>query len=357
LPIRVGLPYQPYSFLIRKLDGLIIAQDQKGSIRFSGTDASAVIQSAIDALTNGGTLFVGLATYVLSSAITLKPKVNFICECREVTFDASGLTGPAIKIDPTLPRVEGIEISNFTLKLGSGVTHGMKLEAIRDCLLRNIRITDLPSDAVGIQLEGTEAGTASFNMLQGVWISGAPGVNHTGIKLTGLVGSRAHGNVLIKPEVNGGINVGIHFHLGSDNLLILPVLRNLGTGVWFETFRNNAVGGFIEGCTTGINFDGNWNHWAVRPNFAGNTTNYVDTGIRNVRDWSTHRNRGTATISAGSTSVTVAHGLANTPTNVLVTPRADVGNVWVSARDATNITRSCSTAPATDVIVDWYAEV
>jgi len=68
-------------------------------------------------------------------------------------------------------------------------------------------------------------------------------------------------------------------------------------------------------------------------------------------------NSGTATIAAGTTSVTVAHGLAATPTKVLVTPRADIGDVWVSARDATNITINCDTAPVGDVIVDWYAEV
>jgi len=68
-------------------------------------------------------------------------------------------------------------------------------------------------------------------------------------------------------------------------------------------------------------------------------------------------NSGTATIAAGTTSVTVAHGLAATPTKVLITPRADIGDVWVSARDATNITINCDTAPAADVIVDWYAEI
>jgi hypothetical protein len=68
-------------------------------------------------------------------------------------------------------------------------------------------------------------------------------------------------------------------------------------------------------------------------------------------------NSGTATIPAGSTSVTVAHGLATTPSKVIVTPRGNIGAVWVSARDATNITINCSTAPTTDTLVDWYAVV
>jgi len=58
MPLRVGLPYQPYSFLIKKLDGLIVAQDDRGRIRFSGINATTVIQSAIDALTKGGIIYV-----------------------------------------------------------------------------------------------------------------------------------------------------------------------------------------------------------------------------------------------------------------------------------------------------------
>jgi parallel beta-helix repeat protein len=68
-------------------------------------------------------------------------------------------------------------------------------------------------------------------------------------------------------------------------------------------------------------------------------------------------NSGIATILSGQTSVTVAHGLVATPSKVVVTPRGNIGSVWVSARNATNITISCSSAPTTNTMVDWYAEV
>jgi len=67
---------------------------------------------------------------------------------------------------------------------------------------------------------------------------------------------------------------------------------------------------------------------------------------------------GTATIPAGATSVTVAHGLVKTPNKVIATARdVGVGAVACTARDATNITLTCETPPAADVVVDWYAEV
>jgi len=82
----------------------------------------------------------------------------------------------------------------------------------------------------------------------------------------------------------------------------------------------------------------------------------ANTVVKGNRGYTTE-NSGTATILAGTTSVTVAHGLATTPSKVIVTPRANIGNVWVSARNSTHITISCSTAPTADTIVDWYAEV
>jgi len=71
----------------------------------------------------------------------------------------------------------------------------------------------------------------------------------------------------------------------------------------------------------------------------------------------TTENSGTATIPSGQTSVTVNHGLAGTPSKVVVTPRGNIGSVWVSARDATNITITCSSAPTANTVVDWSAEM
>ena len=69
------------------------------------------------------------------------------------------------------------------------------------------------------------------------------------------------------------------------------------------------------------------------------------------------RNSGTATIASGTTSVTVSHGLVKAPSKVLVTPRGNIGSVWVSNVTDTQFTINCSSAPTEDVQVDWYAEV
>jgi len=69
MPIYKGIPYQPYSFLIKKLNDLIIAQDDKGAIRYSDTDAATVIQKAIDALTEGGKIFISSGEYLIKTSI------------------------------------------------------------------------------------------------------------------------------------------------------------------------------------------------------------------------------------------------------------------------------------------------
>ena len=68
-------------------------------------------------------------------------------------------------------------------------------------------------------------------------------------------------------------------------------------------------------------------------------------------------NSGTATIASGATSVTVDHGLVSAPSKVLVTPRGNIGSIWVSNVTDTQFTINCSNAPTEDVQVDWYAEV
>lgn len=67
---------------------------------------------------------------------------------------------------------------------------------------------------------------------------------------------------------------------------------------------------------------------------------------------------GTATISAGQTSVTVNHGLGTTPRKVIVTPTSNPGTQWwVSNVTATSFTINVASAPTTNLTFYWEAEV
>jgi len=70
------------------------------------------------------------------------------------------------------------------------------------------------------------------------------------------------------------------------------------------------------------------------------------------------RNLGTATFTAGVTSVTVSHGLARTPKIVIVTPHhGEIADIRVTGKTAADFTAEVSTAPTLDRTFDWYAEV
>ena len=93
--------------------------------------------------------------------------------------------------------------------------------------------------------------------------------------------------------------------------------------------------------------------------------NTVDKPIDVVGTAVVKRNRGyrtensdVATISANSTRVTVSHGLATTPTKILITPLGQPpGKLWVENITSTSFDIVTDTAPTADLNVSWYAEV
>jgi len=70
-------------------------------------------------------------------------------------------------------------------------------------------------------------------------------------------------------------------------------------------------------------------------------------------------NSGTATITAGQTSVNVTHNLAATPTRVQLTPTTDTGGkrYWISAKGASTFTITIDSTYTSDIIFDWRAIV
>jgi hypothetical protein len=85
--------------------------------------------------------------------------------------------------------------------------------------------------------------------------------------------------------------------------------------------------------------------------------NYIRTMIRRNIGYATE-NGGVATIPAGSTRVTVSHGLATAPSKVLITPLAQPpSRLWVENITATSFDIVADVAPTADLSIAWYAEV
>jgi hypothetical protein len=137
-----------------------------------------------------------------------------------------------------------------------------------------------------------------------------------------VIGGSAH-NGLYTGTQGYGINIATG---ASDNYSIIGVNVN-----------SNATGGINDGGS------GTTKHIIANP------------GCRT-------RNRGTGTVATGTSSVSVAHGLAFTPTtsDVLISPTSSmtaggVSSLWCSAVSSTNITVSTNTNATANVTFTWDA--
>jgi len=103
-------PLQPYSYIVYTDGKYVYAKNgQTGQIEFSGTDASTVIQNAINQLgTNGGKIFVKSGRYTLSSTITLQPDVDLEFERNRVRIDCNA--NPTFNVTASNP-IHYIKIS------------------------------------------------------------------------------------------------------------------------------------------------------------------------------------------------------------------------------------------------------
>ena len=99
----------------------------------------------------------------------------------------------------------------------------------------------------------------------------------------------------------------------------------------------------------------------VLSDYSHSVTFYVS-GLRKIieigrninKNWS---NSGVSNIVSGTTSTVVAHGLTNVPLIINVTPRGNVGSVWITDRTLTEFTLNCSTAPVGATAFSWKAEL
>jgi hypothetical protein len=157
--MRVGLPSHPHSFLIEKRGDLTVAQDGMGRIRFSGTDAASVIQSAINALpgtSHKGIIFVKTGTYN-DVHITLGKSTRLIGESMYGVIFNQTTDGDCITIDSS--NVEcGFSIENIRInmngKAGHGIysAHASHTGTLGGAKIENVMVRDVAAGKAGIYL-------------------------------------------------------------------------------------------------------------------------------------------------------------------------------------------------------------
>jgi hypothetical protein len=324
-----------------------------GEIEFSGTDASTVIQSAIDAGT--GEIFVKKGTYTLNTQLQLK------AWSQTLRFEAGtilkfGGSGYAIDMNSqSYAKILGypeIYLTSATpdggIRVGTSI-HGSLIEVQR------IHADTITEGQVGIKLERVDDGTGYcylnkivafdfWNLDIGIDIE--TGANANDVEFIGSTGRTINTWIQIAGHDN---RIKLFAASGKDGLKL--------TG--FPLANTGFI--YFEGSGTGITFAGQNNVFEMTYLSGTATSPTQPTGGNEVyihnEGWrSSKRNSGTATIPAGQTSVIFKHGLASIPSTVTLGPKGSLQGLRWDANE-THIILSVDVTPSQDTEVSWYAEV
>jgi len=404
-------PPDAASYIIFKDGGLIKAKNGRtGQIEFSGSDAATVIQSALNALTNGGTIFLK-DYFSISSPITITNKfVRLVGD----KFWRSGLkyqgSGYGLIIESGRLTFENLEFYG-----------GVELRKATDTVFRRCHFAGTPggSGRHNVYVSGSTYSLAFINCLfeyasgDGLHVECSDGYLNN-LLIQHCMFSNIHGWQVNIVSSSGHINRGITLMsnwfeaTGEETGLIrtFSVLDVFAFGnVFAGTLESDSddfvlldgtsavgftLGAFVANrfwvignCRYSLNLKYTAYLYVAGNLFSGTPTANIYVGsasrhpcfIANAFDTIVDdavaypsiyiknpeyvtENSGTATIPAGSTSVTVNHGLADTPTKVLVTPIGDPGGrFWVANITSTSFDIVVATAPVADIDFCWQAEV
>jgi len=407
----------PPSYLIYKDGAYTIAVNgNTGKEDSSSTESATVIQYALDQLaTAKGTVYIRKAAtdYEINTKITPKDRVNIIgekdaclkagCNLVPAMFDLEEGANTVMRMTMSGFRLEGNNVCNFAIGFDN-VYSNMIFEDMEilgfvsvpvnfkgnvwGVTMRNILIT-APNGGYGIRINRTSgAGQIGLNNFYYVHISGAG----TAIRIIG----DAYKNTFYNCHITTTGTYGVYIAGDGTYTPYLSIFRDC----WFErgaqgnrAIQITDVGAFttrpeltlIENCHIG-NYD-----IAIYLPYASKTTirnNYFSTnatddinmtataldtlieggvysaggiggsGTRTLYEGQGFKNTGVAAMLNTNATVTVAHGLALTPTIVLATgTHAEVNDLYVTAVGAANFTINSAAVTTADRDIYWEARV
>jgi hypothetical protein len=355
-------------------------------IEYSDTDASNVIQHTVNALQNyySGRIHIRAGKYVFKNPITLPNDIHLTISGEgmhntilrfetNASYPSAAISYISDKFYQDNPfTISGealsglglsayLEIKDLTIWVKDPNLHGLWIQKIPRLVLRNIRIkglyeTSLPpwnpsTDGIYIPLSISN----DFYVLDHVIVSGfTVGIeifaDHTLLNMieVGLtqVAIKIGGNgiVMIRPHVYRVGSLAYYFVYSGSYITVIEPRAESGYGTATVVSIESGSTPYVD--IFGLTYSGD---------FAKLITNPVPTVRFYGHRW---QNSGVATISAGSTRVTVNHGLISTPTKFQITPLGQPpGKLWVENITNTSFDIVTDTAPASNLKVSWYAEV
>jgi hypothetical protein len=207
-----------------------------GKIDFSGTDAAAVIQKALDALKNGGKVLIADGTYSISSAIEIRN------ENIAVSGNGAGTVlrmNNGANLDSLLwivahfTTVSDITVDSNQAGQSSGAGYGIAVVDRNDCTIRNARLVN--GRKGGLCLQGAKRCKVLDSLIQNV---GSTSVMANGIYIYGDSWTSSDDNLVSGCLINTVSKWGIQIqgsdatHLAQRNTISDTTMVNCGTPIW-----------------------------------------------------------------------------------------------------------------------------
>ena len=353
------------------------AKNKYGEIEFSGTNASQVIQSAINALTNGGKIFIHQGVYEINTPIILKEHITIVGEGGIKSNSGKGTTvlSATQSIDSvfkTSPEEDTL-IAHISLLYLRIVCNDLVETAIN---LTNVDSTEISWVAIrGATSKGIHLGFYGTIPPSGGTIPGGMTIQHCRFYDTNAIE--------INIEYNTQDWILFNWFAGGNPKTAIRIfdsnkIKIRGNEINTPTEHGILITDDDNPSSHNIQVAGNWinpgtNCYPIKVNLTSPsvysditvTDNLItDDGLGLSLDncvivdgtdfnGKPLRNSGTATISSG-TSVTFNHGLAGTPTLVLCSFNNTGYGEWKWSATSTQITITVTNSGTYEVY--WYAE-
>jgi hypothetical protein len=358
-------PEQPYTVLVWVDDlGIAHARDgATGKIIAEGSDHASVIQAAINALGDGGLIFFKRGEYRFAN-IQITKRAILMGEGALDTYFRLTASGYLFTVNN--PYVSFTNLGfNGNGKLGSGIkfTGGAHYCEVKFCNFYNFAVC---IDA------NVDAGTSA---LLGLVVHNAFDTFDTGVRLTAASDKWANDWIIAYNRFTGGstataIEIGKGSGANSKTIVCENSIEsnNIGVDLGVNAGYSIIEGNRFENCGAGVKFSGAAQYVSIVRNRFISVTNPIygtpggGSEIRRNIGYASE-NGGLAVFSGDGTRTqfTIAHGLASTPSKILVTPgSSDAKGAFYVTADSSNIYVNYATAPPSgtnNVVLYWYAEI